>query len=255
MRKLMTLVQASLFTLMVLSQPACAAKHTQKQASEDVIRAALQKQFPKHKVGAIHPAVVNGWYEVVMDNHDVIYADTSAKYIFIGNLIDLAQQKSLTEDRQKELQSVNLKPEFDKLPFDDAIKVVRGTGERKLVVFTDPDCPFCKKLDRESLRPITDVTIYYFLYPLDQLHPNSRAKAAKVWCATDRVKAWYDLIYDEKQPDNDGSCPNPMEAIAASAQNLGINGTPGLFFGSGQVVPGAISTEQIEQMLGPVAQH
>lgn len=232
-----------LLLLAVLAfQPACAA--SKNTDPEKDIRAAMTKQFPKHKIGDIRLSPVAGIYEVVVGK-EIVYSDNKGKYVFFGDLVNLEKQESLTEIRKAEL----MKTAFAELPFDAAIKVVRGKGVRQLAVFTDPDCPYCKKLDQESLKSIDNITIYYFLMPLDQLHPDARRKSVNVWCSADRVKAWYDLMYDGKEPAVEGKCETPLDQVAALAGTLGFSGTPGLLFADGTKIPGAIPTEKIEAVL------
>lgn len=231
-----------LLLLAVLAfQPACAASKNADPVKD--IRAALTKQFPKHKIGDIRLSPVAGIYEVVVGK-EVVYSDNKGKYVFFGDLVNLEKQESLTEIRKTEL----MKTAFAELPFDAAIKVVRGKGERQLAVFTDPDCPYCKKLDQESLKSIDNITIYYFLMPLDQLHPDAHRKSVNVWCSADRVKAWYDLVYEGKEA-AEGKCEHPLDKVAALASTLGFSGTPGLLFADGTKIPGAIPTEKIEAVL------
>lgn len=231
--------------LLLAAQPACAASKNTDPEKE--IRAALTKQFPKHKLGEIRKTPVAGIYEVAVGK-EVVYSDSQGKYVLFGDLVNLEKQESLTEERKAEL----MKTAFAELPLDAAIKVVRGKGERKLAIFTDPDCPYCKQLDRVSLKPLDNVTLYYFLLPLDQLHPDARRKSINVWCSADRAKAWFDLIYEDKEA-AEGKCDHPLDKVAATAKELGFGGTPGLLFADGTKVPGAIPTERIEAVFSTVS--
>lgn len=231
--------------LLLAIQPACAASKNTDPEKE--IRAALTKQFPKHKLGEIRKSPVAGIYEVAVGK-EVVYSDAQGKYVFFGDLVNLEKQESLTEERKAEL----MKTAFAELPLEAAIKVVRGKGERKLAIFTDPDCPYCKQLDRVSLKPLDNVTLYYFLLPLDQLHPDARRKATNVWCSADKAKAWFDLIYDEKEA-AEGKCETPLDTVAALAKELGFSGTPGLLFADGTKVPGAIPTDRIEAVFSSIS--
>lgn len=207
------------------------------------IKAKLQTEFPKAKIGEVSPTPVDGLYEVVLNDRNVMYVDKNVKYLLDGEMVDLKKKISLTQQRVQELSKVD----FASLPLQDAVKVVRGNGSRKLAVFTDPDCPFCKRLEKEGLQGITDVTIYQFLMPIAQLHPDAARKSALVWCAADQVKAWNELMLEGKEPAGDGKCDTPLARVAELAQRLGISGTPGIVFESGKLVPGAIPREQIEK--------
>jgi thiol:disulfide interchange protein DsbC len=135
--------------------------------------------------------------------------------------------------------------DFSKLPLDKAMVKVKGDGSRKIAIFSDPDCPFCKRLEPE-LEKLDNVTIYTFLYPLTALHPDAMRKATMVWCSPDRQRAWDDLMLRGKLPEGSLSCATPILEINELARSLGINGTPGIVFESGKLIPGAISSDQIE---------
>ena len=126
---------------------------------------------------------------------------------------------------------------------------MKGSGVRRLAVFSDPDCPYCKELERE-LKDVTDVTIYTFLYPLAQLHPDATRKARLIWCAADRATAWDHLMLEGREPPAAGNdCEAPIGAVADVARKLWILGTPGMVFSSGKLVPGVLPRAQIETLL------
>jgi thiol:disulfide interchange protein DsbC len=138
--------------------------------------------------------------------------------------------------------------EFAKLPQELAITLVKGDGSRKLAVFTDVDCPFCKQLEK-TLDSVTDVSIQVFLLPIDQLHPDARRKSEAIWCAADRAAAWREYWANGKLGDD--KCSTPFAAIGALAEALGINGTPTLIRASdGAILPGALQKERLESWLG-----
>jgi thiol:disulfide interchange protein DsbC len=214
-------------------------------ADESSLRATLEKRMSGVKIGKISPAPVPGLFEVVVNGLNVVYTDKKGDFAFIGNLVDLKTQQSLTKKRAEELAYVD----FSKIPPAQAIVKVKGDGSRKLAVFSDPDCPYCKQLEKE-LAFVDNVTIYVMLLPLEQLHPDARKKAEAVWCSADRAKTWDDLMLYGKAPAApQGECKTPIDDIRALAESLSINGTPGLVFQNGKLVPGEMKTEQIEAML------
>jgi thiol:disulfide interchange protein DsbC len=166
----------------------------------------------------------------------------------MGSVLDLNAQKNLTEERFQKLTAVK----FDTLPLDTAIKVVKGNGSRKIAVFADADCPYCKKFEQELVN-VKDITVYTFLYPLDQLHPEAGKKSKQIWCAPDRAKAWEDWMLRNTLPKNDGKCANPLAKTAELGKKLNIQGTPAIIFTDGTRVPGAIPAAKLEQMLGSKA--
>ena len=125
---------------------------------------------------------------------------------------------------------------------------VKGDGSRKLAVFSDADCPFCARLE-ESLKDVNNVTIYTFLYPIDQLHPDAARKSRLIWCSPDKVKAWDEFFANGALPDNSGDCDNPVAATAVLGQKLRVSATPTLVFADGSVVPGALPAANLESEL------
>jgi thiol:disulfide interchange protein DsbC len=136
----------------------------------------------------------------------------------------------------------------DKLPYELAFKRVKGDGSRKLVLFSDADCPFCHRLEKE-LTGLDNVTIYTFLFPIDQLHPDAARKSKQIWCAPDKVKAWDEFFASGKVPDNKGDCDDPVAKTQALGNSLKINATPTLIFADGTLVPGALPLPQLEKEL------
>ncbi|WP_148714738.1 DsbC family protein [Chitinolyticbacter meiyuanensis] len=231
----------------MIALTACSASaDTAKEPKEaKALRTNLEKQLQGRKVQSVRATPLKGIYEVVLEGRQIVYTDNKGDYVLIGDLVDVAKKQSLTEARMAELMSTD----FSKLPLDKAVKDVRGDGSRKLAVFSDPDCPFCKKFERESLDGVDNVTIYTFLFPLP-IHPDAPRKSALIWCAADRKAAWHDWILNEKLPeDGKTDCPTPLEDNAKLAEALGISGTPALIFGNGRIVSGAIPKEQLEQAL------
>ncbi len=218
-------------------------------ADDARLRSTLEERLPDVKIGQINPGPIPGLFEVVVNGINVIYTDKKGELAFIGNVVDLKTKESLTKKRVEELAFVD----FSQIPLTQAIVRVKGDGSRKLVVFSDPDCPYCKQIEKE-LAFLDNVTIYVMLYPLEELHPGARKKAEAVWCASDRTKAWDDLMLHGKEPAAaTGECKTPLDEIQSLAQRLSITGTPGLVFQNGKLVPGAMKTEEIEKLLKAAA--
>lgn len=221
---------------------ACTA---QAADDSDAVKKAFAKQFPERKVLSVAPTSMKGVYEVVMPGRQIVYTDARAEHLLVGELIDVKKRESLTEKRMSQLSKVDWK----QLPLEQAIKEVRGQGRRQLAVFSDPDCPFCKKLEA-TLAQLDDVTIYTFLFPLAELHPDAARKSAQIWCANDRAEAWTQFMRKGIAPQGAGDCDTPIAKLQTLGQQLGISGTPALIFPNGQLVPGAIGKEDIEKLLG-----
>jgi thiol:disulfide interchange protein DsbC len=204
------------------------------------VRKAVEQKFPGAPIKGIIRSPYFGLFEVQFDDQ-IIYTDAKVAYVVVGSIYDASTKQNLTEDRLRKLNRVA----WDSLPLDLAIKRVKGNGSRKLVVFSDADCPFCARLEKE-LKNVDDVTIYTFLYPIDQLHPDAARKSKMIWCAPDRLKAWDDFYGSGKLPDNKGDCETPLPTLQTLGQKLKVNATPTLVFADGSIVPGALPKDRIE---------
>lgn len=217
---------------------------TTAHADDAAIKKNIETKFPGAKVQSVTKTPYAGLYEVLVEGPQLIYSDDKAKYVFMGAVLDLDAQKNLTEERMQKLTAVK----FDTLPLGDAIKVVKGNGSRKIAVFSDADCPYCKKFEQELVN-VTDITVYNFLMPLEQLHPEAGKKSRQIWCAPDKVKAWDDWMMKGTLPKNDGSCDNPVAKTIQLGEKLGVKGTPTIIFADGRRVPGMIPAAKLEQLL------
>jgi thiol:disulfide interchange protein DsbC len=202
----------------------------------------LQALYPSTRFGAIHPTAWPGVFEVAM-GANLAYVDATGRYFLFGHLYDMRQQRDLTAERKDAMARID----FGSLPLADALTEVRGKGTRTLAIFSDPDCPYCRRLESE-LRGLDDVTIHTFLMPLASLHPAARGKAVSVWCATDRLATWQALMLRDALPPQ-ADCPHPVDRNVTLGEQLGINGTPTLIAGDGRVLAGAASRDQIEAWL------
>ena len=205
------------------------------------IRKALEQKFPGADIRHVAKTDYLGLYEVLLDDN-LIYTDPKVAYIFVGSVYDTGTKQNLTDARTRRLNRVAL----DKLPYELAFTRVKGDGSRKLVIFSDADCPFCHRLENE-LKGLDNVTIYTFLFPIDQLHPDAARKSKQIWCAPDKVKAWDTFFASGKLPDNKGDCGDPVAKTQALGNSLKINATPTLIFADGTLIPGALPLAQLEK--------
>ena len=205
------------------------------------IRKSLGQKFPGAQIRHVAKSPYFGLYEVLLDDN-LVYTDPATAYVFVGSMYDTATKQNLTEAASRKLNRVAM----NKLPYDLAFKRVKGDGSRKLVIFSDADCPFCHRLEKE-IQGLDNVTIYTFLFPIDQLHPDAARKSKQIWCAADKVKAWDEYFASGKLPDNKGDCGDPVAKTQALGQSLRINATPTLVFADGTLIPGALPLPQIEK--------
>ena len=214
-------------------------------ADESGLRKAIEAAYPKVKIESVVKTPYSGLYEVFLDGQ-IVYTDEKFSFLIVeGRLVDPKSKRDITGERLNELTKVD----FSTLPLDQAIKVVKGNGCKKLVVFSDPDCPYCKRLEQKELIGISDVTVYTFLYPLEQLHPDSANKSRAIWCAPDRSKAWEDWLLNAQLVKVSGTCDTPIEKVAELGRKLGITSTPTLLFANGKRMLGAYPAKDIEKAL------
>lgn len=214
-------------------------------ADEASVKKAVETAYPKFKVESVTKTPYAGLYEVFMGGQ-IIYTDDKLSYLIAeGRLVDPRTKKDITSERLEELTKID----FNSLPLNQAIKVVKGDGSRKLVVFSDVDCPFCKRLERNEITQLDNVTVYTFLYPIEQLHPDAANKSKLIWCAKDRVKAWDDWIMRDILPKSSGTCDVPLEKVGELAKKIGVSSTPTLFFADGRRMLGAQPYKEIERAL------
>lgn len=197
------------------------------------------RAFP---VESVRATPLDGIYEVRISN-SLLYVDESARFIFLeGDMIDMRDNRNITRDRLDEILAID----FSALPFDLALKQVVGKGTRRIALFEDPNCVYCRKL-RADLARLDDVTIYTFVFPI--LSPDSETKARKAWCAPDRVKAWTHMMMTGAVPGNDASCDTPIEQIRELGNELGISATPTVFFADGRRLQGYAPPDDFQRQL------
>jgi thiol:disulfide interchange protein DsbC len=212
-------------------------------ATASAIRATMKERYPEVQVEGIHKSPLPGLYELET-GAELIYANEDASMIFAGRIIDTKTRTDLTSERWDTLNAVD----FNTLPFDLALKVVRGDGSRKLVVFADPMCPYCRMLEQE-MQGINNVTIYTFLYPLEQIHPGSSKKALNIWCAKNPTDAWTKWMVKQTDPGTASCTTAPIDKLQTLGQKLHIDSTPTMFTVEGKRVRGAMKHNDIEQLL------
>lgn len=206
------------------------------------IEAALKAAYPATSFRDIRTTPLPGIYEVSM-GRNLAYVGSDGRYFLFGHLYDMREQRDLTADRLEAARRID----FASLPLADAITIVRGDGARVLAVFSDPDCPYCRKLEQELAR-LDNVTVHTFLYPLAELHPEARQRAIAVWCAPDRATAWQAMMVNGKAPPS-AECAHPIDRNIALARKLGVEGTPALFDVRGRHLAGAAPAQRIEAFL------
>lgn len=214
------------------------------QANEKSLQKLIEQQYPDIKIQSIKKTNFNNLYEVYLGNQ-IIYTDQSFKFLIIeGQLVDPKSKKNITAERLADLQKIA----FENLPLDLAIKIKKGIPQKKVAVFSDIDCPFCRKLEKEVLMKLDNVEIYTFIFPL-AIHPEAEQKSLKIWCSDDPAANWVNFMKTADLPDNNGDCASPIDEIQNFAKKYGIQSTPTIIFEDGKRVSGAIPKEEFKSLL------
>ena len=210
--------------------------------NEKQIRTEIQKRLgTSANVRNVTPSPIPGLFEVQVNN-EIFYTDSNAKYLIQGEMVELASGNNLTTKRQEDINRIK----WSELPQAQAFKVVRGNGSRQIAVFSDPNCGYCKRLEK-TLQQLDNVTIYNYLIPI--LSADSALKSKQIWCAADQQKVWNDWMLNNLGPSGKSDCVNPIDKNLTLAKNYGINGTPTIFFTDGSRFPGAVQLADIEKKL------
>lgn len=215
-------------------------------ADEAAVRRMVQDKLRgSGQIASVQKAPFGDLYEVVIGSADgpqVYYVDSGANVIISGQMIEAKSGRNLTEERQRKLNTIK----WSSLPFGDAITTMRGTGRRKIAVFSDPNCPYCKRFEKDLAR-LNDITVHIFLYPV--IKPESVTQTKSVWCSTDRAKAWADLMLRDIPPSAKPDCDTPVEKLVALGHKLGASSTPTWFVESGERYQGALPVDEVTRLL------
>src|SRR5258708_2381654 len=217
----------------------------QADQATDKLKATLQTRLTDVTIKSVTKSPIAGLYEVNLGTQ-IIYSDANGDYLMLGDLVDAKTRKNLTEARLAETNRID----FASLPFANAVKVVKGNGARKIAVFSDPNCPYCKQLET-TLKSIDNVTVYTFLYPV--LSPDSTAKSKSLWCSKDRSNAWEGWMLDHTAPTAAASCDTTaIDKNLKLGQSMNVTGTPTVFLADGRRLPGAVPADRLEKELSAV---
>lgn len=235
--------RAALAGLLTLAAGAFAAPAVQAQTADNAklesVRDAVKRAFDV-EVTRVQPTDYANLYEVQLGGN-IVYTNEKAEFVLAGNLVDAKTRRDVTTERIEEISKVD----FSTLPLAQAVKLVKGNGARKMAVFEDPNCGYCKKLHKE-LATMDNVTVYTFLFPI--LAPDSVTKANNVWCAKDQATVWTDWMNKGVEPP-EATCETPIEKNLALGQKLAVQGTPAIFFESGHRVNGYVPAARLNQEL------
>jgi thiol:disulfide interchange protein DsbC len=235
--KISTLTAVTVFTVL-----AAFSAHAQQDLER--VKADLQKKIPEAPVESVRKISFGGLYEAVIGG-DIFYTNEKTEFVILGSIVDLKTNENITEARMRQLSAVK----WESLPLDQAIKITRGNGSRKIAIFEDPNCGYCKRFERD-LQGLTDITIYVMLYPI--LSPDSMEKSKAIWCSPNPGKVWLDHMVRDTAITGDTKCATPIDKNLALGQAKRVRGTPTLIFENGDRIPGAIPAADVEKKFAQV---
>ena len=219
-------------------------------ADEAAVRRLIQSRIgAEARIEQIERVPGSSLYEVTIrgaDGPQLFYVDERARVIVVGQVLDGKSGRNLTEERLRTLNAID----WASLPFADAITTKRGNGRRRIAVFSDPNCPYCKRFEKD-LAKLDDITVHIFLYPV--IRPESIPLTKSVWCSPDRARAWNDLMLRDIQPAASPDCPTPVEKLVALGRTLGANSTPTWFVETGERYAGAMPLDDTRRILDAAA--
>lgn len=239
-------IQSILIGLVAFGAIAANAANNLDQVSV-TIKSNLKNNLPDLVVDRIIPTQISGIYEVD-SGRKVFYVDSTGNYAFIGNLLDLKNKTSLTEQRTDDLNKID----WQKLPTDIAITRIIGNGQNRIAIFTDPDCPFCKRLEQETISKLTNVKIYYYFFPLP-IHANAADDSRKILCSENPESAMISFMAKSQSlPTKNIKCNNA--AKLSKMQEIGndlvqVNGTPTIILPNGKIISGLVPADYLSRLI------
>ena len=216
-----------------------------KQSPTETLRLKLNALIPSMSPDSVKPTPVNGVYEVVY-GAQVMYLSEDGRYMFRGNLIDLDQREDLTEQTQSKARKLALSKvnEDEMIVFSPTANETRHT----VTVFTDIDCPYCRKLHAEMDEySKAGIKVRYLMFPRMGIDSPAYKKAMSVWCAKDQNKAMTDAKQGKAVASK--SCDNPIQRQMELGQMIGVNGTPAFVLENGELVPGYRPASELAYLL------
>lgn len=229
--------------LSIVCAAALLAFGSMSHADEALIRKNLSDRIPQiSKVNEVAKSHIPGLFEIRVNDSEIIYTDATGDTLIQGAMIDTKSKSNLTQERVNKMLKIN----FDDLPIKDALTIVKGNGKRVMAIFEDPNCGYCKKIEKD-LEKIENVTIHIFLYPV--LGADSMEKSKNIWCAKNKEETWDNWMIKNQTPAVLTCDTSAITRNIEFGKKHKVSGTPTIFFKDGSRVPGAIDLAKIESFL------
>lgn len=221
------------------------------RAGEQTIRQVFKTKLPSAQVISVEKLRYADLYEVAVQGNEgyrVFYTDALGQIMLIGTLIETRTDRNLTEERLRKLSAID----WNQLPFQWAVTTRRGDGRRQIAIFSDPNCPFCQKFEKD-LAALDNITVHIFMWPV--IKEESVRQTKSVWCSKDRAKAWNDFMLKGVEPIAPTDCENPIEELVALGRRLGATSTPTWFLPNGEKYAGALPMSEVVPLLDATARR
>jgi len=212
-------------------------------ADEQAIEERIRALVPEVENLAIAETPVPGMMEVRLNN-DIIYMSADGRFLMQGRLIDLETKQDLTDSAKSGLR----REQIAALDDEDMVSFGPGDSEFELMVFTDTDCGYCRRLHEQIDEYVNaGIQIHYLAFPRAGVGSETYETMVSVWCAEDRQQAITTAKSGGKLPK--AECENPVEEQYRLGQSLGVTGTPALLTTNGDLIPGYVPPDQLKQRL------
>src|SRR3990172_8689491 len=209
--------------------------------AEKTVRAALMKSFPGIEISEVRPSPVPGLLEVSI-GPNIAYATSDGKYILTGDLLDLSTRVNLSESTRQRVT----KKLIDAVGEKNMIVIAPKDVKHTITVFTDVDCGYCRKLNRDvPALNSSGIKVRYLFFPRNGLDSETYKTTVSVWCAKDRVKAINTAKAGGKVEAK--TCANPVKDHYELGQRVGVSGTPVIVLENGQMLPGYLPPDKLLQ--------
>ena len=237
---------ATLLSLGLLMGCNVSANNTPESAQEKKVKSDLESKVKQLEIKSVKKISYGDLYEVILSNNDIVYTNANTDFTLIGHMINNKDMSDMTQARLDELNVID----FKTLPLNQSLPLIKGAGQREIIVFEDPNCGYCKVF-RKTLEQMDNLTIHTFA--VDMLGVDSTVKAKQLLCAKDPAHAWDEWMLHNKLPDNQSNCDtSSLDKNKLLADQLGVTGTPTIVFENGKRISGAVSKEALEKMLNEI---
>lgn len=208
----------------------------------------LKDIVPNLKVLNVRISPIKGLWELSIEANNkkgIAYVDFTKKHFVSGSIISIKEKKNLTQERFEDLNRVDV----SQIPLADAIIVGNKNAKHKVIVFTDPDCSFCKKLHTEIKKVVSerkDIAFYNKMYPL-KIHPEAYEKSKAIVC--EKSLELLENAFDKKTMPKPKCETTAIDENVKLAEKLGISGTPAIIMADGRLISGFRDAKTLKELV------